>query len=250
MISPMDIKETVGFLYTQQETKYKALGTCFFVNWIEGRRVFTYIVTNRHVVEETLVSGLEIYLRVNRSDILDVEYFKLDSKWVYHHDTAVDIAILLNIGASGANPASASAIPADSLVTNSRLLRPLDEGVEVFFIGMLTQFKGSKRNYPVMRQGHIALLTDELIEGPDGPTKYYLIECVSHHGNSGSPLFMASRTKPVGGRPSLAVLGVVSGSFQQDILNNDGDPTGLYENSGISLVTPAQYVDELLRQDE
>src|SRR5258708_4398464 len=124
-------------------------------------------------------------------------------------------------------PARIAGIHADWIVTRERLLGSLMEGLDVFFMGILAQYAESKRNYPVMRQGHIALVTHKPIEGYYGPAKYYLIECASYPGDSGSPLFMPAEA--MDGTPSLALLGVVTASFQQRLLTTQGDP---FQNNG------------------
>ena len=52
------------------------------------------------------------------------------------------------------------------------------------------------------------------------------------------------------GKPSLALLGVVTASYQPQLLTDSDDPSHIGANSGISLVTPAEYVLEVLQQVE
>ena len=249
MILPIDVKATVGFLHVLEGQDYTPIGTCFFLNLGDGNQVFSYIVTSKHVVDGPVELGQDIYLRVNHSSALTVEYVKLASHWVYHTDPQVDIAVSPRTSVPGSFPTSAAAIHTDWIVTRQRLLGPLIEGMEVFFMGMLAQNNGLKRNHPVMRQGHLALITGEPIEGYYGPAQYYLIECASYLGNSGSPLFMPAQAPD--GRPSLALLGVLTGSYRQRLLTTHDDDSFLsHLDSGISLVTPAECILEVLRQDE
>lgn len=117
MILSIDVKETVGLLQAKPGNDYLPIGTCFYVNLLAGNRLFSYMVTNKHVVDERLRLGHDIYIRVNRRDALEVEYVKLLSNWVYHADPAVDIAVSPRLGVPGAYPASAAAIPSDWIVT-------------------------------------------------------------------------------------------------------------------------------------
>ena len=46
------------------------------------------------------------------------------------------------------------------------------EGDNLYFIGLMTQYYGNKRNYPVVRRGTLALMTDEDVATPAGDKKY------------------------------------------------------------------------------
>jgi hypothetical protein len=159
----VNVKDTVGFLRVREGQDYTPIGACFFVNLTDGHHVFSYVVTNKHVVDGPVELGQDIYLRVNRRDVVEVEYVKLAAQWVYHTD--------------------------------------------------------------------------------------YLIECASYLRNNGSPLFIAAQAPD--GQPSLALLGILTASYRQRLLTTTDDDSVLSRlDSGISLVTPAECILEVLRQDE
>jgi hypothetical protein len=48
----------------------------------------------------------------------------------------------------------------------------IEEGDNLYFIGLMAQYYGVKRNYPVVRRGTLALMTDEPINTPMGNRKH------------------------------------------------------------------------------
>jgi hypothetical protein len=55
----------------------------------------------------------------------------------------------------------------------------------------MTQYYGESKNYPVVRRGSLALMTDEQIDTPTGKQKAFIAELASWPGNSGSPVFLS-----------------------------------------------------------
>lgn len=80
-----------------------------------------------------------------------------------------------------------------TMFTDAELLkvRNVSEGDSVYLVGLMPQYYGEKKNYPVVRRGSLALLTDELIQtGPNTKQSAYLAEMASWPGNSGAPVFL------------------------------------------------------------
>jgi hypothetical protein len=63
------------------------------------------------------------------------------------------------------------------------------EGSEVFFTGLFSPHVGTRRNYPVVRFGRVAMITDEKVKFVDYEADLYLVETGSFGGNSGAPVF-------------------------------------------------------------
>jgi len=113
---------------------------------------------------------------------------------------------------------------------------------------------GTRRNYPVVRFGRVALIPDERINIAGSDAHLYLIESGSYGGNSGSPVyFYLGSDREVGsvtvGPPILKLAGVMSGSFV------DLQPISVIEtatipiarsNMGIAAVTPAYKLHQIL----
>ena len=90
----------------------------------------------------------------------------------------------------------------------------IHEGEPVFFSGFFTQFPGTKRTEPIVRQGIIAMMPDEEIPFVGLARRLYLADMHIFGGNSGAPAFINLAGMHEG---SLAVgqdyrlLGIVNG---------------------------------------
>ena len=180
------------------------------------------------------------------TDIIDS---RGDLRWfVDTSDPVADVA-LRNVSID-ANIVDFKTIPQDWFATKSFVSeKHISENDEVLFSGLFTAFSGSKRNYPVVRHGHLALLPGEDVpvdnDKPDKETQIYMAEVTSFGGNSGSPVFLR-----LGGvRESVDVrlegydyhlLGVMSGYYP------DAETR---QNSGIALVVPADKISDILASD-
>lgn len=92
----------------------------------------------------------------------------------------------------------------------------IEEDDNLYFIGLMAQYYGVKRNYPVVRRGTLALMTDEPINTPNGQQKAFIAELQSWPGNSGSPVFLnlgglRGNSLMLGQR--LRFLGILAGGF-------------------------------------
>ena len=220
------------------------LGLCFGLNWVDGKQVFSYLVTSRHVVEDSLHSGQEISLRANRPDAPSAEASPLPSQWVYHVDPAVDLAVLPRVGQLDGHVTTMAALSSDAIVTPERLLAPLVEGIEVCAIALLDPARAVAVAKLVVRHGHIALVNQAPLVGPYGLAHFYVIECATQPDDSGGPVFMPAQGPS--GQPTLALLGVLMAPYPlQGLMRSDAWP-----RSGLALVTPGQFIIDVLQQPE
>jgi hypothetical protein len=210
---PPDVKKVVTFVFLADEqgnlrqdpqTKLPMpQGTGFFValkDTSSSSGGYGYFVTAKHVLKDRTGEFFNrVYLRLNKLSG-DAEYVPLDliqdghSVVFTHSDATVDIAVV---------PALPNQTVFDFKVLTDEMLTTeesfsklqLGEGSDVFFAGLLVQFFGEHRNYPVLRFGRVAMLPGERIPWSDGPSKpaeltqLYLLETQSYGGNSGSPVF-------------------------------------------------------------
>lgn len=134
-------------------------------------------------------------------------------------------------------------VPIEMSATRDVLRREeVTEGDEIFFAGLLPQYHGTTRNYPVIRFGRLALLTDEPYVTQSGQEYLYFAECNSFPGQSGSPVFL--RFSPIR-RPyvrlaetRMFLLGVMKGHFQEPL----GDRLA---NVGIAAVIPVDKLQDI-----
>jgi hypothetical protein len=213
---PPAFAECTAFLC--EEKKAAARGTAFFVEWEEPDRIWVYLVTARHNLEEGLAR--DMYVRVNisptASSSVTVDDVRTSKDDWFKHDTA-DVAVLPSPIDRQRYPIMQ--IPMDLAIDRrykfdvavldgrgNPVLEPVlrqnfpdgisvEVGDELFSPGLFVQSAGKNRNLPVVRFGNIARMPgDEMITlstqaRGDISIRAYLIETHSWGGFSGSPMF-------------------------------------------------------------
>jgi hypothetical protein len=247
------------------------LGTGFFVGYTDPRGgpdfTFCYLVTAKHVLRDFNEKLLpKVRLRLNlQGDDAGVEFDKdvavSDETgkllWFASKDEAVDLAVLPLL--PDLKKFDLKAIPISMFVDGATLQsKSVSEGDSLYFIGLLAQFYGVHRNYPVFRRGTLAMMTDELIDTPSGKQKGFVAELQSWPGNSGAPVFLnlsgfrGTGDLTLGGKDTLRLLGVLEGVFENKVqVSVVGQPglhgsTGTDAPVGVSIVIPAMQIREIL----
>ncbi len=268
------LAQTVIFLYppnTDPTIPQLPIGSAFIVGYpVEGRANASVplIVTCRHVIGElpsvlgrfTLQSGQAPGLASYDLDGLR----RSNDLWI-HDDDGVDIVVFRtpHFGAVKYTPFPKELIAREATIA--------DEDVKttdrVVFPGLLFGYAGLTANYPVVRDGSIALLPQE-----DVPLKYkvgtrdiqtrqrvFLLNGTATPGASGSPVYLLPGLREkkgaysVGGtRPLL--LGIIHGfysAFPREVQEVAASPGRMVysENSGIALAFPAWRLIEILEKD-
>ena len=253
---PDILKEIVIFLYVYDEerAKYAPIGTAFFVGLVSEDLFFPYLVTCRHVVEQHLNDGKIIHGRFNLAgDAGGVDYEAFPSEWVFHVDKTVDVAVLSWPQTNAKLPYRWAALPFDKAIFKSRDAQPegrgIKEGDDVFFIGLFAQYTGNERNFPIVRFGKIALVTNEPIQTELGSSVNLILETQAYPGNSGSPLFIPTQTPD--GTIVASLLGIIAGFWpdEQEVYVT-GDKLITYTHFGISHATPATKISDVLFGEE
>lgn len=236
--------------------RYICGGTVFFVAVGTEAGGHLYAVTARHCVDRARARG-SLFLRLNAVDG-GVRHVQINSGWVFHPDPNVDAAVLPIPTLPGVRPA---AIPEETFALRSSLDEyEIGIGDDVVVCGLFTQRAGTQRNIPIVRAGIIAAMPDEpVFDAITGQSfDAYLVEARSLGGLSGSPVFTYTGYDrgPEGkvnkvGRNFL--LGLIRGHWDQknpaSMPDFASDDTGVV-NMGIALVTPVQFVREILNSDE
>jgi hypothetical protein len=124
-------------------------------------------------------------------------------------------------------------------------LNGFKEGTEIFFPGLFIQYPGIKEIHPILRFGHLSMIPNEEltieINGKLINSYFYLTECLSFSGNSGSPVFLKSSATD---SYNINLLGIITGSYQHtEYLPYN---TILKQNAGIAIVTPSFQLLEIL----
>ncbi len=243
-------------------------GTGFFVGMpsqLDEKKVFVYLVTNRHVAQPGIEKGsackvgqyrLKVNLRsadTNGSFISTATFAALN--WTFPVDPSTDLAVV------PLNPDSAvdyKYISIADFLTRSMISQStVVEGQRLLFAGIFAQFVGLKKLEPIIREGTLAMIPDEKLPTTLNQSgDLYLAEVHAFQGNSGSPVFVdTDENEPESIHPAARekLLGVVSGyEFEDTKLMLNPAPSGeeqsvpLRLNSNLSLVVPADLLLDLL----
>jgi hypothetical protein len=266
---PPEIKSIVAFIFVSGAPGTAVpQGTGFFVTVKDASspdKMFGYLVTAKHVVQTDDQKAFrpEIFVRLNVVGG-DSELAKITlapdgkNKNVFvHEDPTVDIAVIPAL--PDPTHFEVKAISEDLIVTKDKFKElKIREGSEVFFTGLFAPFVNTKRNYPVVRFGRVALMTDERIDFGGVKAELYLMEANSYGGNSGSPVFfyLGSDREPgvvMVGNPVLELAGVMSGRFNDAVAveTMTTSVTQLVRPSmGIAGVVPAYKLHDILFSKE
>jgi hypothetical protein len=171
--------------------------------------------------------------------------------WLHDDNDAIDVAAMPFL--PDLKTVQFKVIPVSMFADEATLKdEKVAEGDALFFIGLMTQYYGDKKNYPVVRRGTLALMTDEQIDTPTGRQNAFIAELASWPGNSGSPVFLSLGGMRQGSLQlgtNLKFLGILSGSFLNKVKGTVLEATvvgGNESNTGISFVVPAARVKAIL----
>jgi hypothetical protein len=215
---------------------------------------FGYLVTAKHVVKP-FAGKDNVYARMNKHVVEPgkpgVQYLKLPNKWIFHDDPAVDLAVLPweNVG----DNYTCTSLSFDDLLTTPEYLQaagvtwPPGLGEDLVYIGLMSSHMGTKRNLPIVRRGHLGLVSDEAIAGPYGPSQYHLANIQGYPGHSGGPVWALYGQ-------TMFLFGVLSSGFDEleeleaiPIRHKHKGIVVGYYNLGVTLVTPVEKLRELLQ---
>jgi hypothetical protein len=247
-----EVKKSVTFIYSTTLEGEKPLGTAFFigVNLPDSTsKRAAFLVTAKHVLLNPDSSFRNaIHLRLNTRDSSRYNYVRLafsgpQQNVFFHPDPTVDVVLISN------SPMKTDydflPLPINLFLLDREKYKQINEGSETFFAGMFTQFLGDKRNFPILRFGHVSLITDEKIEFVGYKRELTLIESFSYGGNSGSPVFVRSNNN------QMKLLGVVNGVFNNfspiGIMKTGTDIPISISNIGISAITPSYLIGDILK---
>jgi hypothetical protein len=265
---PSDIKTIVAFIFVDKDANLIPYGTGFFVGVKHPNEpnVFTpYLVTAKHVISKPNSTGYfdKIFLRLNKTDggseivTLPIVPDGNNKTVFFHDDPSVDIAVIPCL--PNENMFDFKVLPDEKLTTQEEYKNlNIREGSDVFFVGLFASYLGAEKNYPVVRFGRVALVTNEKILFNGKQQDLYLIEVGSYGGNSGSPVFfyLGADREPgtlYFGSPVLKLAGIMEGTFldakEIKFIETKTIPIA-QSNMGIAAVVPSYKLREILFGDE
>lgn len=241
------------------------VGTAFLVGeplGDTGKRA-PWLITARHVIDNTQVHE-ELYFRVARDDGSVATKSAPHSHWVRH--PATDVAMVrIHLGFQ---TQQLKWIPLEMLITEAEERDgTMSVGDEAFMLTVLPENAGADRDRPIARFGHISKLAPDPVRlsgGPNHPIvtlpRAILIEATTWPANSGAPVFVHRPRRvdidDVEGQLTVEnfptrLMGLCAGHYAVPAAMSlaDGEAAiGL--NSGVSVVTPAGAILDLMRRPE
>ena len=140
----------------------------------------------------------EIYVRLNRkgqnSAFIPINLWERTLH--VHYDENVDLVIFLFYPSQ--DIFDYLYILTSYLPTRESIDKMLNEGDDVFYSALFTNYYGKENNHPILRFGKVSLLTNEKIEinqinEPEKLAHLYLFEIQSYPGNMELPYFFNSQ---------------------------------------------------------
>ena len=234
MIKPESIFENILFTTVRVEARLPnnstSTGTGFVFNYVKNDKQYLFVVTNKHVIKNSIKGKLTF----NQSDgekpilgkVFTIDYSNFESQWIGHPQDDIDVAIMpfapvLNeLSNRGVQIFFRSVTP--NLIPSDKLLREDIDAVEdIVFVGYPSDIYDRRNLLPVVRKGITATPISVDFEGKPA----FLIDASIFPGSSGSPVFLCNigsyspkgKGLVVGSR--IFFLGVVASVFIRKDLN-------------------------------
>jgi len=234
MIKPESIFENILFTTVRVEARLPnnstSTGTGFVFNYVKNDKQYLFVVTNKHVIKNSIKGKLTF----NQSDgekpilgkVFTIDYSNFESQWIGHPQDDIDVAIMpfapvLNeLSNRGVQIFFKSLTP--DLIPSDKVLREEIDAVEdIVFVGYPSDIYDRRNLLPVVRRGITATPISVDFEGKPA----FLIDASIFPGSSGSPVFLCNigsyspkgKGLVVGSR--VFFLGVVASVFIRKDLN-------------------------------
>jgi len=196
-----------------------------------------------------------------RYDIASLK--KSNDYWEHPYDNGVDIAVFRSLHYEAMKY---NALPMDLIATKKMFkeekIRQTDQ---IIFPSLLINFMGSSMNYPVFRDGIIAVIPNEKVpmkfkvgdKQIETDQEVIFIDATSIPGASGSPIFLwpgprfKGRSYVMGGTTPY-LLGIMHGLYpvvpREDLKVETSESKDMYaENSGIAIIFPSWKLHDILQ---
>ena len=264
------LSDTVIFLFAGEPAQ--PVGTAFIVGYPVPRldnATVPLVVTAKHVAaDHKKLFGRFSTTEGKTTAVLeyDITRLKADGDYWEHPDEGVDIVVFRSMHP---HEAKYEAIPLRFVATRETFQQEdIGQADRIVFPALLVNFLGSARNYPVLRDGAIALVPDEKVplrfnvgsRVISSEQELILLDATSIPGASGSPVFLwpgpriKHQTFTLGGAlPYL--LGVMHGFYpaaprELVDIQTAGVSRMFAENSGIAIVFPSWRLREILERPD
>lgn len=213
---------------TELEDGSEGSGTAFVFSHTTGSGVHTFVVTNRHLVEDVRSGGLVFTQKRHGQPALG-ERFQININdfshaWFLHPNPEVDLAIIslrpLEQAARDQGVELYYHAIDSRLAPDAATLRALDALEQVIFVGYPNGVWDQVNLMPIMRRGTTATPMALDFEG----RQEFLIDAAVYPGSSGSPVFVYQpdtlRSLQSGGGMKFIFAGVVAAVFFREEANH------------------------------
>lgn len=260
----------VIFLFAQAQGGQLPIGTAFIVGFPvpgQANQFVPLVVTAKHVVGDyTKVFGR--FSTQEGKTTATVEYdlaaLRRSGDYWEHKDPGVDIAVFRT---QHYKDAKYEVVPLDLVASKADFQNSQIQTTDrVVLPGLLVNFMGLTRNYPIIRSGTIALIPDEAIpmrytvgsKTIDTRQEALLVDATAVPGESGSPVFLWPGPRLAGGAFNIGgtkpfILGVLHGFYTaqpREVRSIQAETRQVYaENSNIAIVFPSWRLREIIDSD-
>ena len=259
-----DIKSSTTYIFIKNANKLFPIGTGFFVGLKAPSKPGVFdicLVVPKHFLYQPGTSQFldTIYIRLNKKGggselaAIPIRAQGKDKTIFMHSDPSVDLVAMPAL--PDQKRFDFKFIPEQCILSKETSAKlNIYEGFEVFFPSLFFPAFGSAVNYPFIRFGRFALITDEKIAWQGKPTDLYLIETGSYGANSGAPVFFyMENNRAPRSQPALKLGGIIQGTFcaaSQEIRIMEKNASLPFSNMGIAAVIPSYNLHEVLFSDE
>jgi len=234
MIKPESIFENILFTTVRIEASLPndstSAGTGFVFNYVKNDKQYLFVVTNKHVIKNSIKGKLAF----NQSDgekpilgkVFTIDYSNFESQWIGHSQDDIDVAIMpfapvLNELSNRGVQIFFRSVTQDLIPSDKLLREDIDAVEDIIFVGYPNDIYDRRNLLPVVRKGITA--TPISIDFEEKPT--FLIGASIFPGSSGSPVFLCNvgsyspkgKGLVVGSR--IFFLGIVASVFIRKDLN-------------------------------
>ncbi len=180
------------------DTTYSSIGTGFYyAHKIDDNNIIPFIVTNKHVINNTNYGFLHFIKGENSNPVLgDSIKFPIQGNlwkqlWFGHPSDNIDVAIapighILHFVRSNFKCEFFIPYIDKSIIPSEEDINTIDALEEVVFIGYPNALWDTKNHLPIARKGTLATLINVDFEGEPK----FLIDASVFGGSSGSPVFI------------------------------------------------------------
>jgi len=234
MIKPESIFENILFTTVRIEASLPnnstSTGTGFVFNYVRNDKQYLFIVTNKHVIKNSIKGKLTF----NQSDgekpilgkVFTIDYSNFESQWIGHSQDDVDVAIMpfgpvYNELYSKGVQIFFRSVTLDLIPSDNLLREDIDAVEDIVFVGYPNDIYDRRNLLPVVRRGITATPVSIDFEGKPA----FLIDASIFPGSSGSPVFLCNigsyspKGKGLIAGSRIFFLGIVASVFTRKDLN-------------------------------